>query len=161
MHIINLKVMHHFNIKVNFLKQNIKEKKIWNSMSYLRFFKVFMIFTRPDIAINYKFCSFFSHNAKHYCNNLCSCIVPANKNEQKNSGWGQNQIQSWSWSRGSKVRMLSQNSKSKSDGRIWPESGRVCYVFSYPCTCSLSKRSLLPSLTVLCWNNVYTINILV
>ena len=50
MHIINYIIIQHFNIRVNFLNQNIKKKENLKYHVKFMFFKVFMIFTRPDTA---------------------------------------------------------------------------------------------------------------
>ena len=50
MHIINHKIILYFNVRMNILKQNIEKKENLKFNVLFTFFKVFMIFTRPNTA---------------------------------------------------------------------------------------------------------------
>ena len=50
MHIINHKIILYFNVRMNILKQNIEKKENLKFNVLFTFFKVFMIFTRPEFA---------------------------------------------------------------------------------------------------------------
>ena len=50
MHIINHKIILYFNVRMNILKQNIEKKENLKFNVLFTFFKVFMIFTRPDTS---------------------------------------------------------------------------------------------------------------
>ena len=55
MPIVNHKIIQHVNIRINFLKQGIKKKENLKFNVLFTFFKVFMIFTRPDTTSDINF----------------------------------------------------------------------------------------------------------